>query len=450
MVGSLVLLNLAGGECVEDIEQLEADEGLCEVVRRVELHGLPRRERRSEERRLRRGRERTFASPSSIFRYLERFDEPSHEEQRVAHTAYIPPRTAGLSGLERVNADLLAFAQRISPERVATLDMDATLVETHKRTALCCYKGYRAYQPLNTYWAEQGLVVHSEFRDGNVPAGHEQRRVLTEALACLPQGVDKVFLRSDTAGYQADLLRYCAEGRDPRFGVIEFAIGADVTTEFKKAVGQTPESAWTPLTRLIAGEWKATGQEWAEIVYVPGWAHSKNGPTYRFLAIRELLPQLELPGLASQATLPFPTLSFGTRGTYKLHGIVTNRSRPAPELIRWYRERCGKSEEAHAVMKSDLAGGRMPSWKFGANAAWWQIMLLALNLNAIMRRHVLGGAWLHRRMKAIRFAFIRLAGWVRRHAGALDIRLSHGHPSIRWLLRARGRIRCLAELGPPG
>ena len=61
--------------------------------------------------------------------------------------------------------------------------MDATLIETHKRDALPCYKGFKAYQPLNCWWAEQGVMLYSEFRDGNVPAGHEQLRVLQEACA---------------------------------------------------------------------------------------------------------------------------------------------------------------------------------------------------------------------------------------------------------------------------
>src|ERR1035441_8735071 len=120
---------------------------------------------------------------------------------------------------------------------VATLDMDATLVESHKRQAHHCYKGFKAYQPLNCWWAEQGVMVYSEFRDGNVPAGHEQLRVLKTCLgegAAL--GVTKVCLRSDSAGYQQDLLVYCGEGEDERFGVIEFAVSADVTVEFRKAV----------------------------------------------------------------------------------------------------------------------------------------------------------------------------------------------------------------------
>ena len=253
--------------------------------------------------------------------------------------------------------------------------MDATLIETQKREALYCYKHFKAYQPLNTWWAEQGLIVHSEFRDGNVPAGHEQLRVLEEAARLLPAGVTRLSLRSDTAGYQQDLLKYCDEGKNERFGVIEFAVGADVTGEFKQAAAELPESAWRPLDRIVEGERYAGDQQWAEVGYVPNWAGmSKRAPDYRFLAIREPLRELDL-GDAEQ--LPFPTMSFGTRGRYKLFGLVTNRTLPGDDVIRWQRERCGKSEEAHAVMKDDLAGGRLPSGLFGANAAWWAVMVLA-------------------------------------------------------------------------
>jgi hypothetical protein len=53
-------------------------------------------------------------------------------------------------------------------------------------------------------------------------------------------------------------------------------------------------------------------------------------------------------------------------------------------------------------MKDDLAGGRLPNGLFGANAAWWAIMVLAHNLNALMKHRVLGGDWAARRMKAMR------------------------------------------------
>ena len=76
----------------------------------------------------------------------------------------------------------------------------------------------------------------------------------------------KVSLRSDTAGYQEELLLYCGEGKDPRFGVIDFAIGADVTEAFRAAVLATAETAWKPLIRMVDGQPQQTDQEWAEVV----------------------------------------------------------------------------------------------------------------------------------------------------------------------------------------
>ena len=89
----------------------------------------------------------------------------------MAGRAFIPAASRGVAGLWRVNGELLRMAFAQHPVAQATLDMDATLIETQKREALYCYKHFKAYQPLNTWWAEQGLIVHSEFRDGNVPAG---------------------------------------------------------------------------------------------------------------------------------------------------------------------------------------------------------------------------------------------------------------------------------------
>jgi hypothetical protein len=40
-VVSLLLLNLAGGDCVDDLRVLEGDDGFARLMRRVETHGLP-------------------------------------------------------------------------------------------------------------------------------------------------------------------------------------------------------------------------------------------------------------------------------------------------------------------------------------------------------------------------------------------------------------------------
>jgi len=43
IVMALILLNLAGGECVDDLRRLEDDEGFCRVLRRIEQKGMTRR-----------------------------------------------------------------------------------------------------------------------------------------------------------------------------------------------------------------------------------------------------------------------------------------------------------------------------------------------------------------------------------------------------------------------
>jgi hypothetical protein len=255
------------------------------------------------------------------------------------------------------------------------------------------------------------------------------------ALSLLPEEIKTVRLRSDTAGYQHDLLKYCDDTKEhPRLGKIEFAIGADVTREFKKVVREAEE--WHP---LHDDKGHITG-EWAEVCFVPhAECHTKKGQPYRYLALRELMKQPHLP----MDGLPFQTIAFDNT-QYKLFGIVTNMEWEGEELILWHHKRCGKSEEAHAVMKDDLAGGKLPSGKFGENAAWWFIMVLAHNLNAAMKNLVLQGSWVARRMKAIRFHLINLPGRVMEHARELSIRLAGNHPSFRELLKARMRIM---ELG---
>jgi predicted small lipoprotein YifL len=334
MVLALIFLNLAGGDCVEGLERLEADSGFAAILRAIE-----RDVRRSLKKRWRRRRERTVPSPSAASAWLERFHDPA-TPKAVAGTAVIPDVTEQLRGLWQVNQALLGdrareggCIQTHQPATSATLDMDATLVETHKRDALHCYKGFKAYQPLNCFWAEQGTILYSEFRDGNVPAGHEQLRVLQASLAHLPASVTKVSLRSDTAGYQEELLLYCGEGKDPRFGVIDFAsaltacgsigplhgpISADVTAAFRAAVQATAETEWKPMIRMFDGKSQETDQEWAEICYVPNWAtehakeggHSRKRADYRFLAIREPLRQLPL---GDDPQLPFRRRSSARR-----------------------------------------------------------------------------------------------------------------------------------------
>lgn len=117
-----------------------------------------------------------------MFRYLAAFHDPKEEPKREAGRAFIPTANAHVQGLGRVNRDLIAFKQA----QAATLDREATLIATHKHGALFSYQGSKAYPPLTVYGSEQDGVLHSEFREGNVPAGYEPLRVFQQALDSLP------------------------------------------------------------------------------------------------------------------------------------------------------------------------------------------------------------------------------------------------------------------------
>lgn len=216
MVVSALCLNFAGGDCVDDLERLERDGGFTSVLGVAARCFLSRRERRELRRRWRRVRGRTVPSGSSMLAWLGCFHDAAAAAGRVAGTAFIPALSAGLRALWRVNDGLVGFLQGQRCEQSATLDMDATLIESHKREALPCYKGCRACQPLNCWWAELGVMLHWEFRDGNVPAGFEQLRVLKECLGkASALGVETVCLRSAARATSGSFLCIAGKARMP-------------------------------------------------------------------------------------------------------------------------------------------------------------------------------------------------------------------------------------------
>lgn len=421
MILSLVLLNLVGGDCISDIERLEQDSGLRLLLMQFATHGMKRKERRAFEKRWRKAKSRGLPSNAAIHRYLPQFHSPEEEKNRVDGEAFIPKPNNKLQALIGLNKPLITCVQQQSPSAIATLDQDATLTNTYKRNALYCYKGFKAYQPFNTYWAEHGILLHSEFRDGNVNAGYGQLRILKEAIVLLPPDVKQVFLRSDSAGYQEDLIRYCAEGDDPRFGVIPFAISARVSAGIKKEAQSLDEKHWHPIYQEDAeGKKIKTNQEWADICFVPDWAVKSKG-SYRYIAIREAMKPVKTNGKA-EPDLPFQTMT-SDKVTYKLFALVTNRDIDGSELIQWHRKRCGKSEQVHSTQKEGLAGGQFPSNLFGANAAWWAIMVVSFNLNRLMQLAALPKDLKESKMKALRFHVIQLPGRVIHHARSVYVRV---------------------------
>lgn len=55
-------------------------------------------------------------------------------------------------------------------KKIATVYLDATIIESWKKQARMTYEGVSGYQPMPAFWAEMNVALAGEFRDHNVPA----------------------------------------------------------------------------------------------------------------------------------------------------------------------------------------------------------------------------------------------------------------------------------------
>jgi hypothetical protein len=396
LIESLIALWASGGDRCQDLTMLREDQALAALLG----HPLP--------------------AATTVRDFLEAFHAENGPLWGAGPQATIPEESAPLGGLGRANRTLVAGLQRGARERRATLDVDATLVESHKDAATVAYDGTRGYQPVVVLWAEQAVILHDQFRDGHVPAGCGNVRVLQQAVANLPQGITEIRLRADSALYETEVLRWCEE-EDPK---IAYAISADMSEQLKAEIRRLPESAWQ-----VEREEPEAIRAWAEVPYVPDDGdHRKDRPCIRrYLAVRVQQRQGHL---------------FADGSDTHYFAVVTNRSGDGLAILQWHREKAGTVEHAHHVLKNELAAAALPSGKFGANAAWFRLNVLTYNLLTALKRLTLPGDLRTARPKRLRFLLFNTVGKVVAHARRTLLRLSAAlqHALLRRVRRKIARL----------
>jgi len=334
--------------------------------------------------------------------WLDRFHDEAAMEGRPAQGSFLPAETQGLARLRATNARVIAaYSEAAKPGGVVTLDVDAHLVESAKAEAKVCYDGYPAYQPMEVVWAETGLVLADEFREGNVPASKDIRRMVDEAYAALPPNAWTVRVRSDSAAYEPEgvLDHWHRQGW-------EFAVSADMSPQLRQAVAGLSDADWHV--------WQQEGggmlREWAEVPYVPSRKQEKkDDPVYRYVAIRVRPRQGVLLG----------------NDRVRHFAVVTNRwDMEGQALLEWHRGKAGTIEHIHHILVNELGAGVYPSGKHGANAAWLRLQVLTHNLLQMLKVVALPPEYGHAYPKRLRFAVFTHIGQVVRHAGSLLLRVA--------------------------
>ena len=411
-IEALVLVLASGGECLDDLNVLKADRGLCRLL----------------------GRELPSADTLRNFLYAfhdEALLDEARERRPAGQVAYIPAENAALGGLGRVNVELVHGVVAAGKGTRATLDHDATIQESHKQDALAHYKGGRGYQPAAIYWVEQDLVVADEYRDGNVPAGMENLRLIQKGFATLPLTVTEYYFRADSACYDESVLKWLADPeREPGVrGPIGFTISADMTEALRMVCERVPEEGWALLEER-AEERVAV----AEVEFTPGnWP--KDAWPLRYVALR----------IRKDQGLRFA----GGYDTRYLAVVSNRRELPAAEVIRWHWGKAGTIELVHDVMKNELGARVPPCSRFGANAAWYRLSLLTYNVLSAMKSLALPAGLSTARPKRLRFVVFTLAGRIISHAGQLVVRISQEAERIAGLIAARARLAALALCAAP-
>jgi hypothetical protein len=324
--------------------------------------------------------------------------------------AYIPEETLPREGWGRVKRDLVQrLGERCPDQRIATVDQDATIIESHKQPALPTDEGMRGYPPMLAVWAETGLVLADQFRDGHVAAQMEPREVAQRALAALPGTVGEYYYRGDAAGHERGRVNWlCDEQRPggPR-GRSGFALSARMREALHAAIGVIPESAGQP----YGASHPAEIRECADVPFVPGEkTEKKDLPPLRYVAMRIRHPQGE---------------RFEDGGAVRHFAVWSNRWELKPaRLIEWHRAKAGTLELVHDVIKNDLGGGVLPSKYFGAHAAWLRLAVIAHNVLQALKRLALPAELLTARPKRLRFLLFQMPGRLVHHARRLILRVA--------------------------
>jgi len=259
--------------------------------------------------------------------------------------------------LDKVAGELLgrAWAAGAGPgEAPVTIDVDSTICETYglaKQGGVFGHTKVRGYHPLVAAAAGTGDVVHSRLRGGNAHSGRGAASFLTETFnrVRIAGATGPLTLRADSGFYNHKVVDAC------RAADVRYSITAKLFPGLKKVIEAIDESAWTPIAYFF------DGADVAETTYAPFGA---KGQPCR-LIVRRVRPT------------PGSQLALFTE--FSSHAFITDRPGTTLELEADHR-RHADIENVIRDLKYGVGLNHLPSGRFGANAAWLGLNVIAHNL----------------------------------------------------------------------
>ncbi len=366
---TLMGLLQTGGVALDDVALLKGDEGLKQL-----LGDLP--------------------AANTMGEYLRRFT----------------CKTVSLLG--RIQLKTAVKVIRACGMKAVTLDMDSLFLESQKWDVKMNYEGLWGYNPVAVTCSELKMPMAGLFRPGNASPMANLAGLLKRVVKAL-QGMS-IRVRSDSAGYQAGVVRVCRENG------VDFTITARKDDGVMETIRAIPEKAWK---KYEGSAWENRETEIAETVHA--FSEAVDLLAYRLIALRWLKEQPELLD----------------NDPYEYHAVTTSFDNWAAGLVlQFHRTRQDGSENVNKELSGGFGLSKLPCRDMMANAAYFQVALLANTVFAAMKHLVLPEGWRTLTIKTVRFRLIRLAGVVARRSRYLWLKIPQSYPFRQIFEEARWRL----------
>jgi hypothetical protein len=285
-------------------------------------------------------------------------------------------------------------------------------------------KGKKSYQPILSFIAETREFAAGELRTGDRPDGKEIAAHLDAVEKSLPKSVKRVCARADSGFYCREAIE-AYEKKSWKYIV--------VARKTARLVEQLQKATWKPSPKTDA-------DEQCEFLYQPdGWSKA-----HRFLALRYVR--------AEEDEKPEQYQLFDTPG-YIYRVFVTDMDNPL-DLAVWFYNQRAAAENLIKEANNDAGLAAHPSDRWMMNANWFQIAMLAYNLNCWLQlfhreENTTVEAIKHTTLATARLRFLFLAARIWRHAGRVGVSYSDHYQDKHLFQRLMERLRRVAR-GPDG
>ncbi len=319
-------------------------------------------------------------------------------------------RRVGSKQTERQLWEVMQGLLEVVEKPGSILDIDATIIQSEKGDSEKTYKGIYGYQPLLGIIAENGMVVGSDFREGNASPQSGLVELIEQCRTNYSQEIK--IIRSDSAGWQKQVVDYCNENN------LGFTITTDQTTSVLEAVLSIPEDNWSD---AVASDGIKEGYQIAQTEYSFG----SNKRKVRLVVKRELLKkQIDL------------------FSNYRYWIVATNLKEEDYDnyqIIKLHQGR-GSMEKKIGELKHQINLNHLPMGQFNSNCLYFTVGLLAYNLLQLLKLIGLPEEYHHKTVKTLRYQLLKLAGKLVLHARYMILQIAAPIKNIQLFTEAYYRL----------